>query len=43
LKNLQLGGRISSANAQGERDYLSDAQMAQEIERAKKSVDDWCK
>ena len=43
LKNLQLGGRIASANAQGERDYLSDAQLAQEMERTKKSVDDWCK
>jgi len=43
LKNLQLGGRISSTNAQGERDYFSDAQMAQEIERGKKSVDTWCR
>jgi hypothetical protein len=43
LKNLQSGGRITRANAQGERDYLNDAQIAQEIERAKKAVDSWCK
>jgi hypothetical protein len=43
LKNLQLGGKISRVNAQGEREYLNDAQMAQEIERAKQSVDTWCK
>jgi hypothetical protein len=43
LQNLQSGGRITRTNSQGEREYLSDAQVAQEIERAKKSVDSWCK
>lgn len=42
LKNLQSGGRITRANAQGEREYLNDAQIAQEIERGKKSVASWC-
>jgi hypothetical protein len=42
LKNMQLGGRISTTNAQGERDYLNDAQMAQEIARGKQAVDSWC-
>lgn len=43
LKSLQAGGRVARANAQGEREYLSEAQVAQEIEHGKKSVDDWCK
>lgn len=43
LKALQAGGRLVRFNAQGEREYLDDAQAAQEIERATKSVDNWCK
>ena len=43
LKNLQSGGRIARTNAQGEREYLNDAQMAQELERAKKTAEGWCK
>jgi Domain of unknown function (DUF4124) len=43
LKNLQSGGRITRSNTNGEREYLNDAQIAQEIERGKKSVDGWCK
>lgn len=43
LKSLQAGGRITQANAQGETEVLNDAQIAKEIERAKKSVADWCK
>jgi len=43
LKTLQAGGRITYTNAKGERDYLNDAQVAQEIERAKQSADTWCK
>jgi hypothetical protein len=42
LKNLQLGGRISRTNAQGEREYMNDAQMTQEIERGKQAVNSWC-
>jgi type IV secretory pathway VirB10-like protein len=43
LKSLQSGGRQTRTNAQGEREYLNDAQIAQDIERAKKIVDNWCK
>ena len=43
LKSLQAGGRITRTNAQGEREYLSDAQVAQESERGKKAVESWCK
>lgn len=43
LKSLESGGRITRTNAQGEREYLNDAELAQEIERGKKSVDAWCK
>jgi hypothetical protein len=43
LRTLLSGDRLTRTNAQGEREYLSDAQIAQEIERGKKSVDAWCK
>jgi hypothetical protein len=43
LKSLQSGGRQTRTNAQGEREYMDDAQIAQDIERAKKLVDSWCK
>jgi hypothetical protein len=43
LKSLQAGGRQTRTNAQGEREYLSDAQIGAEVERSKKSVDSWCK
>ena len=43
LKNLQTGGRVTMTNAQGEREYMNDAQIAQETERSKKVVDSWCK
>ena len=37
LKGLQAGGRLTQTNAQGEREYMSDAQIGQEIERLKKA------
>lgn len=42
LRSLQAGGRVTGTNAQGEREYMSDAQIAQEIERGKKLVENWC-
>ncbi|HKB82545.1 MAG TPA: DUF4124 domain-containing protein [Burkholderiales bacterium] len=42
LKGLESGGRMTRNNAQGEREYLNDAQIAQEIERTKKTVANWC-
>lgn len=43
LRSLQAGGRVTQTNSQGEREYMSDAQIAQAIESGKKSVDSWCK
>lgn len=43
VSNLQAGGRVTRTNAQGEREYMTDAQIAQEVERAKKAANDWCK
>ncbi len=43
LANLQAGGRLTRINAQGEREFLSDAEIAQAAETAKKSADSWCK
>jgi hypothetical protein len=43
LATLQNAGRISNYNAQtGQREFLDDAQRAAEIDRAKKSVEEWC-
>ena len=43
LRGLQAGGRMTQTDAKGEREYMSDAQVAQEIERSRKAVDSWCK
>ena len=43
LKGLQAGGRVAKNNTKGEREYMSDAQIAQEIERLKKAEASWCK
>lgn len=43
LAGLQAGGRLTKTNAQGEREYMSDGEIAQQIERSKKAVSDWCK
>lgn len=42
LANLQAGGRITRNNAKGEREFLSDQEVAQEIERGKKAAASWC-
>jgi hypothetical protein len=36
LKGMQAGGRVTQTNAQGEREYMNDVQVGQEIERLKK-------
>ena len=43
IKDLQAGGRITQANAKGEREIMSDAQIGQELERLKKSETIACK
>ena len=42
LRTLQSGGPITRANAQGEREYMNDAQIGQEMQLAKKAVGSWC-
>ncbi len=42
LRGLESGQRITRTDANGERQYLDDAQVAQEIARAKASVSQWC-
>lgn len=42
LKKVQEGGRISRYNAQGEVEYLEDAQVAQEAVNARKTMESWC-
>jgi len=36
LKSMQSGVRVTQMNAKGEREYMNDAQVGQEIERVKK-------
>jgi hypothetical protein len=43
LRALESGQRMSRVDASGERIPLDDEMRAQEIERAKKSVESWCK
>jgi len=40
---MQRGGRITRYDDKGERTYLSDAEIAQEISRAQQVADSWCK
>jgi len=43
LQGLQAGARVTRTNAQGELEYMSDAQIGQEIERLKKASESLCK
>jgi hypothetical protein len=43
LQGLQAGARVTRTNAQGELEYMSDAQIEQEIERLKKASESLCK
>jgi hypothetical protein len=43
LRTLETGQRVSTTNAAGERVFMDDAQVAQQLDRARKSVSDWCK
>lgn len=43
LRALESGQRMSRVDASGERIPLDDEMRAQEIERAKKAVESWCK
>ena len=40
---LESGQRVARYNEKGEREFLDDAQRAEEIDRARKAADSWCK
>ena len=42
LRTLQSGDRITRTNVKGEREYLDDNQLQQEIAVVQKSADSWC-
>ena len=42
IQMLESGVRISRVNAKGEKEVLDDKGRAEEMERAKKAVKDWC-
>jgi hypothetical protein len=43
LAQYEMGGRITSTNANGERYFLQDDQIAQAKVRAGQAVNEWCK
>lgn len=43
VAQLQAGGRLSRYNANGEREFLGDAELQQEKTRSQALVDQWCK
>jgi hypothetical protein len=42
LQNYQHGGRVYKMNEKGEREYMDDADIAKNLEQAKKDVDEYC-
>jgi hypothetical protein len=42
VRTLETGQRIARTDAQGERYYLEDSQVAQELARARQSAQQWC-
>ena len=43
LRTLESGQRVMRVDSKGERYYISDAQRAQDIERAREATRQWCK
>jgi hypothetical protein len=43
LRTLETGQRVARTDSKGERYFLDDAQTAQELARARQSVQEWCK
>jgi Domain of unknown function (DUF4124) len=43
LRQLQSGQRLSTVNSAGERVFIDDNERTRQLQRAQKSVDDWCK
>lgn len=43
LRTLETGQRVVSTDAQGERYYLSDEEIAKQTAVARQQVSDWCK
>jgi hypothetical protein len=43
VARLQDGGRLTRYNSKGEMEYMDDQQIAQELVRARKVADSWCK
>ena len=42
VRVLEVGGRIPRTDAKGERYFLDDAQIAQELARARQMAQQWC-
>lgn len=42
VRGIESGQRVVRFNDKGEREYLDDAQVAGELERARKQADEWC-
>jgi hypothetical protein len=42
VRTLETGQRVARTDSKGERYFLDDAQVAQELARARQSVQQWC-
>jgi hypothetical protein len=42
VRTLEAGGRISRVDSKGERFFLEDAQIAQELAQARQQAQQWC-
>jgi hypothetical protein len=43
VRTLQSGQRLSRADAKGERQYLDESEVAQELAKARQVAQEWCK
>jgi hypothetical protein len=43
VRSLEIGGRIVRTDARGERYYLDDEQIAQELAKSRQMAQQWCK
>ncbi len=43
VKQIEAGGRVAKAGANGETVYLGDEEIAREMADARKAADSWCK
>ena len=43
VRTIESGQRLSRTDSKGERQYLDDSQVAQELAKARQAAQEWCK